>query len=788
MNNKIYPINAEKPHIPERNIICTGIDLGTTYTLMATVDSSEVDLSRSNKIPVKFISIPQKSPNEYDPVITDEKVASIVAIVDNKPYVGNNLYHLKGREGFVYKRNMFYHWKVEMGIEHFPMYPNAISKKLDMPYKIAGGILNYLRLKHLKSPDKELENTIITVPASFQVNQRQDVLKACQTAHVKTSGKMLVDEPNAAFLGFFNRLDEEEKQKWANNVRNKNVLVIDFGGGTLDLSILNVDFNHDKGLAIANKAISRYNDLGGQDIDALIAEEYLYPKFKEKHEELESISHKELQSSVLPQLAIHAERLKIGISDALNLKAVDNDVENIDYEAVSVSIENVVIEYNGQKYDMGTISINGKQFKAYFLKVFTGKYFNFKLHDKSVTTISHSITGIIERSNLTLDSIHYVLFAGGSSFNPFLISRVKQKLTKAEALTSPKPDKLVAEGAAVFSYFYYVFGYSLISPITSDTIGITLRGNTFFPLIKRGTLLPHKIKLPEFKIQSILSQEIVVPVCVNDVDFPIGEIRANLNGIYSPEDIVTVEAEITEDKVFDLKVYVNNEFIAAGDFDNPFSIGKMSKKELELMQSQRKLNKARFKNDLREEKRLLRELIWKHSDVGNYAGTVETAEEYIKRFDDQDAWIWNMVYSGNINMGRTKAAEKALLKAMELEPENSSFVYNYSLIVERKNSKEALEYLEKQDETIKENSDVRLKIVLLKKDSGIDYKEEAKKIVHDYKNKTAYFSDFEKKMLLPGIFRIAGEPYSYVSPSLNKEKNDEKSYLAGRDAIKKASK
>jgi len=203
------------------------------------------------------------------------------------------------------------------------------------------------------------------------------------------------------------------------------------------------------------------------------------------------------------------------------------------------------------------------------------------------------------------------------------------------------------------------------------------------------------------------------------------------------------------------------------------------------MQHQRKISKAKFKNNTREEKRLLRELIWKHSDAGNNAGTVEAAEEYIKKFDDQDAWVWNMVYVGNSDMGKTQAAQDALKRALELQPDDSSLIYNYSLLIERKSSKDALEYLESQNETVKNDPTVKSKIVMLKKDCGIDSKEEAKEIVSEYKNKTVYFSDFDKRVLLPGIFRIAGEKYSYVDPKVNRSKNDEQSYLVSKGNVQK---
>ena len=147
---KIYPLSKSK-QLPVTQKICCGIDLGTTYTLMAVVDSKNVNFGESSRIPVQFVRISQSSPNPYESIIEDEKVASIVALIDKKLYVGNNLYHLKGKKKCEYKHNIFYHWKVEMGVEQHPMYPDAIDDKLDMPYKIAGLIMKYMKSQYLQS-------------------------------------------------------------------------------------------------------------------------------------------------------------------------------------------------------------------------------------------------------------------------------------------------------------------------------------------------------------------------------------------------------------------------------------------------------------------------------------------------------------------------------------------------------------------------------------------------------------------------------------------------------------
>lgn len=755
---------------------CFGIDLGTTTTLMCVVDSANVDLKKSTRIPVQFIKVQQASPFEFNPIIEDEKVASIVGIHNGKPYVGNNLYHLKGHPEFEYKKNLFYHWKLELGIDHQPMYPNAVSEKLNMPYKIAGGILNYIRKSHVQ--DNSLPNTIITVPASFQANQRKDVLRAAEMAKIDTSENMLIDEPNAAFLGYFNRFSDDEKSAWAKEVKNKNVLVIDFGGGTLDLSILNVDFRKDKGITISNRAISRYNDLGGQDIDTLIAEEFLVPIFKNLCVSFDEADITDIKNIIIPQLALIGEGLKIGISNKLSLKSVDQDVNNININNISYTHDDCQIKYKGVEYDLGSVTITANQFKDLFVKLFRGKNYKFKYIDKTISTISTSISDIIEKAELGLDEIDYVLFVGGSSFNPFLHSLCCEKLSKSKALTSHEPDKLVAEGAAVYSYFLNVHNISLISPITSDTIGIIIKGNRFYPILEKGMSLPQNVHIPDFRLQSNMMSEVIVPVCINGTDFPIGEIRSALNSFYHTDSVVKIEAEITTDKVFRMKVFVNDDLIGNAEFENPYGIGKLTEEEIEVNNLKKELNSAKLSKNLKKEKEFLRKLIWKHYDVKNYQGSLEAAEEYIKRFDDQDEWVWNMIYISNNRLGRLQAASKALLRAIEINPTSPALHYNYSILLgDTEGDERALSYLENLNAEIKTDVDISLRMINLKNKLGHNMTNDAKKIVEQYKNSPMSFSKFSKENLLEAVFKIANEPYAYVDPKVGKKNSDQSKFL-----------
>ena len=773
-NIRIYP-TTEQNKIT-KNPINIGIDLGTTYTLMATVDAGNVDFAKTNQIPVQFVRFPQHSPFEYDQTIEDEKIASIVAFYDGKPYIGNNLYHLKGHPDFQYKKNMFYHWKVEMGVDHHPLYPNAVNEKLDMPYKIAGGIMNYMRKVYGQGNDYELDNTIITVPASFQANQRKDTLKAAKMAKISSKDTMLIDEPNAAFLGYFNRLIDTEKERWAKEVKNKNVLVVDFGGGTLDLSLLNVDFRRETGITISNRAISRYNDLGGQDVDLLIAEEYLLPKAIKVIPNFDSLDITDIKNNILPQLTVIAEDLKIAICNAVSLKTGSGDINNLNLADIQTVRNNNVILVNTQEYNLGDLLITAEMFKELFIKFFRGKNYKFKYFDKTITTISTSISEIIEKADETLDAVDFVLLVGGSSFNPFLGALTQEKLVNAKLLISSEPDKLVAEGAAVYSFFVNQYGISLISPITSDNLGVRLKGNRFYPIIERGQSLPRKVGIPDFKLQSNMLSEILVPVCINGADFPIGEIRCELNKFYDIDTTIKIEAEITVDKVFKMQVIAEDEVIGSAEFDNPYAIGKLNEEQLEVYKTLSSLNKAKQTKNTSEEKRLLKMLIDKHYKANNYLGALENAESYIKRFDDQDFWVWNMMHILNSRLGRKGAAKKALERAIEINPTEPALRYNYSLLLANMDAKLALEYLNNQSEKIKQDATVKCKIALLKKEVENDTTE-LHKIVQQYKKDPSGFSNFDKQFLLKNVFSQVGEPYAYVDPKTKRRKEDEGKYL-----------
>jgi molecular chaperone DnaK len=747
---------------PSRDAVYFGIDLGTTYTLVATVDSAETDINNINNIPVKFISYKQTSPVKHGGEVHSEMVASIIAVAEGRPYCGSKLYELKGHENFIRNQNIFYHWKLDLGIDRHPLYPDAVSSDLNTPAKIAGKILKFCKVGYTKNPDSVLQNTVITVPASFQMNQRKDVIEAASIAGIELSNKMLIDEPNAAFIGYFNSLDQNRKHEFLTfGKKKKIVLVFDIGGGTCDLSILEVGYDPEKGLMIGNKAISRYNDLGGQDIDMIIAEEILYPLFLSVTGLKDDMPFKDLTEVILPQLATIGEHLKVGICNLIAAKFPDEAPGSAKLAATIFKIENRTVFYKNEEYKLPPLEISGGRFAEIADKLFMHTGYQLKFQDKFIKSAGSTINEILEKANLNRMDIDVVLPVGGSSSNPVLITRLKELFDESEFWIPSAPDKLVAEGAAIYSFFYHRFGRALVNPICSETIGIETKGKTFFPLIEKGSELPVKVSMPHFKMQGVLTDEIIIPVCLNDTSYIVQEIKIPLIKLYSGNETIKIDAEIDANKVLSLEIYIDNEQVYNYTLENPFFFGSLSKEQVKFVQLSEELDKARRTGNNNMQKYLMEDLMSQYYDVKNYHEMARISDEYLRKFNSENTNVLNYSYIGNKQIGRKEAAKKALEKAIKLDPNAGYLRYNYSLILEKTDGlSESLDYLVSTPEKVKEDMSVKCRILILKTSLGINSGKEVIELVNEYEKFPERFSKFDIINLLPQIHTLAGKSFS----------------------------
>lgn len=729
-----------------------GIDLGTSYTVVAQVVGSSLEKTDNGQVPILLVAIEQQSPLELDAPETSELVASILAINDDsKMFVGNKLHKLKANPNFDKDKNIFYHWKLDLGISQKPLYPQALRNDVDDAAKVAGKILNYCRIK--ANGNSIWRNVIVTVPASFQANQRNDVMQAIRYAQIEEDDQMLIDEPNAAFIGYLNQLSDKDRNELFASDKVK-TLVIDFGGGTCDLSTL-VSETTEGYLKMSNLAISRYNDLGGQDVDMIVAERYLLPMVREVLKGIEFRAD-EIERFLMPQLAVIGEKLKIDICRTIAASFLN--VEDITPESVEVftsTLKNQQIKVSGNTYNLEKIEINGRQMMDVTIELFRKDEYSFSIVDKVIQSVPCVIDQILDKSNWNKKDVEYVLLAGGSVQNPLFVQKVKEILPESKVLLPRRPDTLVAVGAAICSLFKYGTGENLIQPISSESIGILTNNVDFYQLIPQSAKLPYKAWIPKFSVQQNNQSQVELPFCIKSSENVVGNLKCALPHGITVDDVIEVEVELTLDKVFKAKVEVNGKYIGEAELNNPEVKVFASPEERKLSISQFELESARLSNNKHQEKTLLRKMIWEYYDIGNYARTISTAEVYLQKFVVTDVYVLNIIHCAYKNLGQLRKAEEYLDKGLALEPFNSVLVYNKSLIIERSKGKNvALNYLESFPEHVKDDNSVKLRMVLLRSELG-DMNDIAN-IISDYQQgKLSIGNNFDSD-LLNQVFIKAG--------------------------------
>jgi molecular chaperone DnaK len=257
------------PCIPDGPIRTIGIDLGTTNSAVA-----EAVFDPKNPRDIKVRSLAVKQPTEAG-VVCDATVPSVVALTGEAVVIGRGAKMLRSRmteKGLKRNKSIFYECKNEMGLRRVYSAPEGFES----PAHISGQVLKFLFDAAKKQTRIPIKQTVITVPASFQANQRNDTLEAAALAGIDIAGGKFIDEPIAAFIDFVLSWSGKRLGKPGHS---KNLLVFDFGGGTCDVAVFKILLPGRRAqLKVAPLAVSRYHRLGGGDIDLAILHEVLIPQ------------------------------------------------------------------------------------------------------------------------------------------------------------------------------------------------------------------------------------------------------------------------------------------------------------------------------------------------------------------------------------------------------------------------------------------------------------------------------------------------------------------------------
>jgi heat shock 70kDa protein 1/2/6/8 len=436
-----------------------GIDLGTRYSCITIWN--------------------ENGPQPIYDQLGNRTIPSVVTFYKSSKFVGNKTNGIKdvnSKNSIIDIKRLIglkYDDEIIQKIKHFLPYDiiknedtNGILIKLDNsdltlrgkqiyePEEICSFVLREIIKIVQKQTNRQIRRAVITVPAYFNDSQRQATIDSARAAEIEVV--RIINEPTAAALAYglgdrkWYRSDGTEKN-------GGNVIIYDLGGGTLDISLININQGVFKILSVGGNT-----HLGGEDIDYCLID-HILNHFKQINK-------------------LNDDTFKLTNQTMIKLKKT---VENCKKLLSSVKVSNVIIDdfYNGKtiRYKL-TRKILEKVCNNIFIQCLK------PLHDIFIGT------------SITKNDIDEVILVGGATRMPIIEKSIINFFsgTKIKHLIKTQnPDEVVSNGAALYGYILNnnknPFKNNIVLlDVVPLSVGVETQGGTMSTIIKRNTPIPTK--------------------------------------------------------------------------------------------------------------------------------------------------------------------------------------------------------------------------------------------------------------------------------------------------------
>jgi molecular chaperone DnaK len=386
-----------------------GIDLGTTNSVIAVLEGGDPTI------------VPNAEGGRTTPSIVSFKDGDVlVGEVAKRQAITNPDHTVRS-----VKRHMGTDWAIE------------INDKKYTAQEVSARILMKLKRDAESYLGDTVTDAVITVPAYFNDAQRQATKEAGQIAGLNVL--RIINEPTAASLAY--GLDKEADQT---------ILVFDLGGGTFDVSVLEIGEG-----VFEVKATSGDTQLGGDDWDQAVIE-WLVKRFKDDHGV--DLSADRMASQRLKEAA---EKAKIELSSVAETEI------NLPFVTAT---------------DAGPLHMQYKLTRSEFEK----------LTEDLLDRTKRPFESAIKDAGIDISEIEHVVLVGGSTRMP-AVQELVRKLTDKEAHKGVNPDEVVAAGAAIQAgVLKGDVKDILLLDVTPLTLGIETKGGVMTRMIERNTTIPTK--------------------------------------------------------------------------------------------------------------------------------------------------------------------------------------------------------------------------------------------------------------------------------------------------------
>jgi len=423
--------------------ICVGIDLGTTYSCVGIYQNGQVEIV-------------------IDPHTGARTIASYVSFSENERTIGN----IAKNQSTMNPTNTIYDAKRFIGMnfsdpkiqEIIPRYPFTIKgdnndkiyfeveykneTKKFYPEEISAMLLSKMKEMAEEYTGKKATKAVITIPAHFADSQRNATKSAGKIAGFEEVLR-IINEPTSAGLAY-----GIEKN---NSSREINILIVDVGGGTADMSILTID-----GGLYETKGTAGDKFLGGSDVDNNIVE-YMVSDFKRKFKCDPTTSPKAMK-----RFKNAAENIKKNLSTSTTS---------------SIEIESV---FEGNDYNS---SITRAKFEQICNPIF----------EKCIALIKQ----VMNDTDTKIQDINEIVLVGGSTRIPKLQTMISEYFNNKQLNKSINPDEAVCFGAAIQGAILTGTNDEktkdlLLVDCCSLNLGIKTNGSIMTPLIEKNSAIPIK--------------------------------------------------------------------------------------------------------------------------------------------------------------------------------------------------------------------------------------------------------------------------------------------------------